>query len=527
MKNRVCQTIVIAAFFTVIAVPLLMFQKPGRVSQMMNKVTADWSSVAEYSPLDADFTAAIDEVISDNIGLKDDATALNIAAMYRLFGKIAIADYLVGEDGHFFWMPENIMQTYQGLDLAPEEQLENMARKFIKVADKLKDSGSRFIFMPIPNKDTVYREYVPDSIHVLSEENFFRQLTAYLLAETDVPVVDVESALLAHKSEGELLYWRNFDLSHWNDLGAFVGFQAVMQTASELDPEIAYPKQEDMSVSVEEIRKALDYVGHYSGLVQRTFASEPDELYSVSCPEPWQYGQLDQSVPAGFSLADDSQSRYYHYHNDNASSDKSVLIYGDSYTYTYFLLPAYSMCFQDVYYLAYGEGAGRLAELMSLLEEPPEFVVWEIVSRMTNYGNLAILLADLELNAEHDLVLPEGLGTDVPYSTHSYNIRVDTTGGQTAVSVPELAVDGKLVLDGWAVDLNDMTETGGVIAVIGDKQIGAARVIRPDLGQAFEDGGFELTIPLEDLEGASEIQIYALTPDGSTTYPPLELQVVR
>lgn len=530
MKKRICQTAVIVAFFVVITLPLLTFRQPGRVSHIDNKNTATWPSLSDYSLLDARFTAAVDDVIFDNIGLKDEATVLNISAMYRLFGRIAISDYLLGSDDHVFWMPEHIMQSYQGLDQVTDTQLEELARRFTRLQDAVEAYGTQFVFMPIPNKDTVYRENMPDSVRVLSENNFLHGMKEYLLANTDVHVADTESALLSHKTDGRLLYWKNVDVSHWNSYGAVVGLEELMKTIDGLGLPVCYPTLDEADIVETETHDAIGFLSFYYKLLQRTFSDLSDMTYAVSFPPRWQSGQLDNSVPAGFSLADDDRDMYFHYHNDNAGSDCSVLIYGDSYIYSY-LLPQLSLCFEDVYFLsANGCSVETVAELLSLLPDKPDCFVLETVSRQTGYQGLynqsyALARAFTGFFDESHLLKL----TEQPYAARELVFHIDTGGiDQThIVHVPELAGDGILLLGGWAADMTENAATGGLFAQVGDEIVEAVPVQRPDLGQEIHDAGYQISIPLSALDGVSQMKLYALTPDGTAVYPPIELQVVH
>jgi len=55
------------------------------------------------------------------------------------------------------------------------------------------------------------------------------ELLAYLREHTDVPVLDLRPALIARKNV-EQVYFRTD--THWNDGGAFIGYQEILRAAS-------------------------------------------------------------------------------------------------------------------------------------------------------------------------------------------------------------------------------------------------------------------------------------------------------
>lgn len=73
-----------------------------------------------------------------------------------------------------------------------------------------------------PNKESVYAEYMPDSVRVYGSES---RLDAALpeLAAQGLPVYDMKPELLKEADTYQLYY--KYD-THWNQIGSFIGSQA-------------------------------------------------------------------------------------------------------------------------------------------------------------------------------------------------------------------------------------------------------------------------------------------------------------
>lgn len=123
--------------------------------------------------------------------------------------------------------PEPEIIFYQG-DAAnepvPEELIESTARTFASYRDAVTKLGARFVFMPIPNKETIYYDQLPKK----QKSVFLEQLTARL-RERGVEVVDLTAPYFEYreKNPGSLLY--DPEDVHWNAAGIRVAAAALQK----------------------------------------------------------------------------------------------------------------------------------------------------------------------------------------------------------------------------------------------------------------------------------------------------------
>ncbi len=110
------------------------------------------------------------------------------------------------------------------------EQAEGLARKIMAADKELKRRGIRFIFLPVPNKENIYWQYVPGQ-----KQPIFLPELIVKLREAGVEVADTQSLFSAEvKNRGAILY--QADDYHWNR-------QAVELTANMLKQIIEKPQQ--------------------------------------------------------------------------------------------------------------------------------------------------------------------------------------------------------------------------------------------------------------------------------------------
>jgi hypothetical protein len=121
--------------------------------------------------------------------------------------------------------------------------------------DWLAARGIRFLFVPAPDKQTVYPEDLPRPLRRQHQAGSrLEQLLAHLRAHSDVPVLDLREPLRQAKARERL-----FDVTdtHWNTRGAYVGYRRIMDTLSLWFPEL-HPLPRDAFDEVSTVRSGGD-----------------------------------------------------------------------------------------------------------------------------------------------------------------------------------------------------------------------------------------------------------------------------
>jgi len=85
--------------------------------------------------------------------------------------------------------------------------------------------GIRYLVVIAPNKETVYAEDVPPWLTRAPGPSRLQQLEGALRAAPDLALLDLTDPLEAAKPSGRLYHFTD---THWNDLGAFAGYRALV-----------------------------------------------------------------------------------------------------------------------------------------------------------------------------------------------------------------------------------------------------------------------------------------------------------
>lgn len=134
------------------------------------------------------------------------------------------AKVVLGPDGWMFFNDP----THYRRDILPftPPELERWRTVYEKRRDWLAARGIRYLVVIPPEKFTLYQEYVPVGYGLIHRPSRLDQFVAYMDAHSTVEILDLRPALRAKK--GEYLLYRKTD-AHWNQLGGYVGYCAVIE----------------------------------------------------------------------------------------------------------------------------------------------------------------------------------------------------------------------------------------------------------------------------------------------------------
>lgn len=143
----------------------------------------------------------------------------------RVPGVSPLPSVIRGRDGWWYYGEDGAIEDLTNAAPFPDHELVEWRDTLQHTRDWLAARGIAYVFVLVPDKHTVYPEHLPPSIHRRPGPSRADELAGYLRAHSTVPVVDLRRPLVAAKT-GERLYHRTD--SHWNDRGALVGYQQIM-----------------------------------------------------------------------------------------------------------------------------------------------------------------------------------------------------------------------------------------------------------------------------------------------------------
>jgi hypothetical protein len=153
-----------------------------------------------------------------------------------VFGTSPVSKVLIGRDGWLYFKGEDAKafdRWYRGSEPIDDMAIAAARDEFVRRADFLAGRGIPFVLVVVPEKYSVYPEYLPAWALARMARSPLDRLASELTRYPQLHLVDLRPALAAARS-GERLYYKTD--SHWNYLGATIGYAATMNETARLLP---------------------------------------------------------------------------------------------------------------------------------------------------------------------------------------------------------------------------------------------------------------------------------------------------
>ena len=254
--------------------------------------------------------------VEDRVAFRETAVRFYMDATYAVFGEFSEDLHMYGKDGEVFPADDGYIRAYQHL-ATDEELIDSLVTYLDRTNQYLEKQGIPFVFLAGLDKKTVYGEEMPDYIHVDTTKESIMEMLARKLTEKQVPyVIPVQE--LRDAKQVERVYNQKYDSAHWNARGAMIGLRLLNEKVREKDPDVPLLTEDVFTASSEE--KTLEFIS--------LPITEQVPVYMLKS----EYGD---SILADGSLLDVlphvAGTGIQHYLNENALSDKTILILQDSF----------------------------------------------------------------------------------------------------------------------------------------------------------------------------------------------------
>lgn len=188
------------------------------------------------------------------------------ALVYYLQSNMGFRGALVRVHGRFVWTvlggspaPQTVVRSDPWLFMRSERALDGFRRTDPFSAAELSAwrdvlgarrrwlaaRGIAYLVVVAPDKETIYAEAVPSAVTRAPGPSRLAQL-GEAVRGSEVPFLDLTAALEAQKPAARLYHYTD---THWNDLGAFAGYQAIAGRLSAWFPDLRPLSMSDLTVT--------------------------------------------------------------------------------------------------------------------------------------------------------------------------------------------------------------------------------------------------------------------------------------
>ena len=400
-KNKIPQAVFIAAFLVLLVIPLIFMNfKKNQMSEYENKMLEEWPEL-DFSE---DYMKSVYKYVEDRIGFRESSIALYTEANNALFHSMVNPLFMWGEEGHIYYKDKDYISAFQKLN-TDSEYIDSMVSFLVKTNDYLASKDIKFLYFVCPDKKTIYPEYFPKTVNVDDRNESVLDYLDEKMAGTDVTYIDPREELIAGKSD-ELLYNRMYDVTHWNDRGAFIGHSLIDEKIRQWFDDVPPLSEDDYD---------LESV-HIDSLDNAKFAIDEDvPLYSLKVDESGDYTELLRPC-----MDCNTDTFYTHHIDPNAPNGKRLLVFTDSYFQSY--QKFYDNRFREVYFV-HRQNYDYVQYFVNLTF--PDMVIFETAER--SISSEMPLMSDFSGYEYEPPYTGDGAYTENPGVTYDVT---DTKGGK-------------------------------------------------------------------------------------------------
>lgn len=353
MKQEKSNIFIIVVFIAMITLPQIVFwigKDKIDVSTTENRTLAKKPEL-EFATI-TKYPTKFDAYYNDHLPFRTQLRKAWVDINNTLLDTTVDTRLVRGKLDWLFYRGNLSIEQAQGIIQYSDVEKQTILNDLQSNANYFKEKGIETFVLVIPNRENVYREYLPDTIPLKNIPSRAEELIQYIRDNSDMNVVYPKEELLAAKQKHQV--YRKYD-SHWNKVGACIGTIALQKA---IDKEFEYDV-ENIEIEILEQKDKNDLAG---------FASLQDEKYENVMRVDNFYSEVEYTV---------NELQNAEEYISNSENDKTVLFIGDSYRGD--MKEYFSKLYQKVVYVHrdyYTE------ELMETVE--PDIVIIEAVERFTD-----------------------------------------------------------------------------------------------------------------------------------------------
>ncbi len=225
--ENISHYVIVITFLAVVSLPFLggLIAEKGSVSESeKRRLTARPTSGFSMEALQA-FPSKYEAYFNDSFCFRQTLIRWTNYIRYAVLGVSPTYKVIVGLNGWLYYSERGDVGPGGAPAISPEV-LDNWEATLESRRRWLAKRDIQYLVVLVPEKDSIYPEFLPDSKARRSTSAEPHPLASRLRARTRVEVVDLTDVLREHGRSASNLYLMTD--SHWTDLGAFIGYERIM-----------------------------------------------------------------------------------------------------------------------------------------------------------------------------------------------------------------------------------------------------------------------------------------------------------
>ncbi len=331
-----------------------------QISSVENRRLNAFPSFIVNDIFNYDYGKQFEGWLNDHFRGRDKVLKYNSQIEAFLAGRIENEQAFEGKNNWLFYKGDNSIANFQNLNNFSDDELRNIKERLEAKRDYCATIGAKYYVFIAPDKNKIYGEYYPAHYHQANEIGRGEQLYKYLKINSDLNIIYPLHELLVAKNKQEIYYKND---THWNTVGAFVGYQELIKVIRKDYPELKPFNEDDFIITEKAVGGDLQ---NMLNLKERKYTTAV-----LNFKKRVNYSQKEEKAKT--ELVDAGRSYVI---TDNIMAKYNVIVFRDSFCSA--LQPLLSQQFGHVEYLWTRNFFGHRKLLKS---KKPDIVIDETVER--------------------------------------------------------------------------------------------------------------------------------------------------
>ncbi|MDR3616043.1 MAG: hypothetical protein P4L53_20970 [Candidatus Obscuribacterales bacterium] len=237
LENIVCVIIFSTTLiFFGIASVYFCFANTDSIAEKEKRFLAPFPRMRNVRHDSRTFAAGFEKFYRDRFAFRLPITTLCNLTAFKIFHTSGTKLVAIGKHNWLYYTQEGTFDSEINKGPFSEEKLALWSRMFQTRQKILAEHHIPYVLIVVPEKGSIYPEYLPQGWFRRSGITRIEQLQDELKAHTKVDFVNALSILSSNKSPEHLLYHTND--THWNSYGAFFVGQDILKHLSKYFPSV-------------------------------------------------------------------------------------------------------------------------------------------------------------------------------------------------------------------------------------------------------------------------------------------------
>ncbi len=176
----------------------------------------------------ADFPSAFEDWLNDHAPFRDQWLNLYATINYEVFDSVDNDLVITGKDGWLFFTGDDTLDGIYGMKTYTETDKQHLLDLILEMRDTCCEDPENFVLFVAPDKENIYREYLPDCYPQRSTTSRSVELLEYIDEHSEINTVFPEEAL-REAAGGDIPLYYQCD-THWNSIGGFIASQELLKS---------------------------------------------------------------------------------------------------------------------------------------------------------------------------------------------------------------------------------------------------------------------------------------------------------